>query len=185
MALNTVEREAPPEVTPMAGGQAGNISLQPTYLSTMPLGFEGAPATMVGWDADTYSYDPTAGATILPFGRAVSLKGVVAGTTERQCALGGATNFRGVALRDITQNPKPVGVSDGYAAGWSVGVLWRGDIFIRAKGAVTPATAVAYDPATGEFGSNAACTVTVPNAQYKRGAANAEIAILRLFGPQA
>jgi len=171
------------EIDPRVGGQAGNISLQPTYTSTQPLGFEGAPATMIGWDADSYIYDPAAGATLLPFGRAVSVAGPAIGTTERQVKLGGATGFRGISIRDITQNPKVGG--DGYAAGWLVGVAWRGDIFIKAKSAVTVASAVMYDPATGEFGSHASCTVAVANAQYKRGAADQQIAILRLFGPQA
>jgi hypothetical protein len=140
---------------------------------------------MIGWDADTYIYDPAAGATILPFGRAVSLKGVVVGTTERQVALGGAAaTFRGVAIRDITQMPKLAG-TDGYAAGWLVGVVWRGDVFVKAKSAVTAGGAVLFDPATGEFGSHASCTIPVANAAYKRGAADQQIAILRLYGPQA
>jgi hypothetical protein len=155
------------------------INLQPTYGTTQPIAFPGMPATMHGWDADTFIADKALVAPAkIGFGLAVSLK---VGTDPLTIVVGGtAALFRGVTYRDITQPPRS---PEGYAAGENVGVMSTGDIWVQlgaTAGGVNPGDVVKFTTATGVFDS--AGTITVANAQWMRGAAASGLALLRLNG---
>ena len=162
------------------------VNLQPTYGVNQPIAYPGMPATMHGWDGDSYIVDKVAAAPI-PFGRAVSLK---VGTDPLSVVLGGtAALFRGVTWRDITLMPIGVPVArtvEGYVPGENIGVMSRGDIWVQlgaTAGGVNPGDAVKFVTATGVFDS--AGTITLANAQWMRGAAASGLALLRIWSPLA
>jgi len=156
------------------------VNLQPTYVTTQPVALPGMPATMHGWDADSFIVDKVA-VNKIGFGVAVSLK---VGTDPLSVVIGGtAALFRGVTYRDITQPPR---TPEGYAAGENIGVMSRGDIWVQlgaTAGGVNPGDAVKFVTATGVFDS--AGTITIVNAHWMRGAAASGLALLRLYSPAA
>jgi len=159
------------------------INLQATYGVQQAVGYAGAPATMHGWDADSYIVDK-AGA-VIPFGVAVSIKGnVIATGTERSIIIGGtAAMFAGVTYRDITMPPIASGGTEGYPPGWVAGVMTRGDMWVTVTDAVAVGDVVKFVTATGVFA--AAGTILLPHARWMRGAAAGGLAILRLGQPNA
>jgi hypothetical protein len=164
---------------PVAGvsGHVGvgtlSAPVQTTYPTEMPIGFSGMPATMVGWDADSYIVETVAG---IGFGRAVSQS-----TNSERCVILGGTqvNFRGVAYRDITLPPKSPAFA-GYPQYETAGICRRGDIWLDVKEAVIVTDPVAFDTATGQFGKTG---IIVPNAQWMRGAAINGLALARFHAP--
>jgi hypothetical protein len=144
---------------------------QTTYPDTLPPGVAGMPASTTGWDADSKIVETAAG---IGFGLAVSQ-----GAGERGVILGGTTaGFRGVTYKDITLVHDAANL-DKYVRYENCGVMIRGDIWVTVAAAVTLASAVIFDAATGQFG--AATGQTITNARYlKAQATPGGLTILRV-----
>lgn len=154
------------------------VNLQPTYAPTQPIALPGMPATMTTWDGDSFVVDKVAVAKI-GYGVACGLK---VGTDPLTVVIGGTLPlFRGVSFRDITQPPRS---PEGYAAGETIGLMSRGDIWVQlgaTAGGVNPGDAVKFVTGTGVFDS--AGTIVLVNARWMRGAAANGLALLRLNSP--
>lgn len=130
--------------------------VQTTYPTVMPVGVAGMPATMTTWDADTRICETVAG---IGFGLAVSQ-----GSGTKGVIIGGTTaGFQGVSYRDITLIAA-CGFLDLYPQYANMGVMVRGDIWVAVEAAVTIASAVIFNAATGQFG--AATGQTITQAKY-------------------
>lgn len=114
------------------------IDVQGAYGTALAVGVPGMPASMEGWDADTGIVETVAG---IGFGLAVSK-----GTADRGIVIGG-TAFRGITYKDITLLPGAT--ADIYPRYYNAGVMRRGDIWVTAVDAVTPADAPQWVNATG------------------------------------
>ena len=141
--------------------------IQPTYPTGMQPGLEGMPASMTTYDGDSMIVETAAG---IGFGLAVSQ-----GTKDRTVVLGGAA-FKGVSYRDITL-VHDVANLDKYKQYENIGIMVRGDIWVKAAVAVTPADPPAYDVTTGAI--NKAGTAIV-GAKFMGSAGAGALVILRL-----
>jgi len=150
--------------------------VQSTYLRNIPIGTPGMPASMTGWAADSKLVETAAG---IAFGIAVAR-----GSADRGVVVGaGATVglFVGITYRD---NTLVSSAADKYLQRQLAGIMIRGDIWVTAIAAVTPADPVRADPATGTLGVAAGTgIVTLPNARWMTSAGAGGLAILRLNVP--
>lgn len=149
--------------------------VQTTYPSTMRKAVAGMIASTDYYKADSCTVETAAG---VGFGLAV-----VRGATDvaNGIRFGVAGNFRGITIRDITLiNP----TADKYAQYQNAGVLYEGDIWVVADGAVVAGNDVTYTEATGRLGTAAVAAgiVAVPGAIWLDSAANGELARVRLTG---
>ena len=150
--------------------------VQTTYTRYQPVAQNGMLASEINWSADTRIVETAAG---IPFGRAVSQ-----GTNDDGCVIGGSA-FVGVTRADPTL-PQAAGLTtvDTYLQYDNVGVLVTGDIWVYAYAAVTPATAVVFEAATGKFGI---AGTTPADARWMTTAAGSAgtpvLAVLRLGSP--
>ena len=132
------------------------------------VGAAGAPATMSGYDSDTYYAQGT-----IPFGVAVSK-----GTGDRGCVKGGGT-YVGISIRDVTLvHTTP----DQYELSDNVGVAIRGDWWVKVEAAVVARTAVKYNATTGQLGSAAGTTIAGAVWMTTQATVNG-FAVVRLEGP--
>jgi hypothetical protein len=120
-------------------------TVQSTYNRYAPIAQAGMPADMSSGDADTLVCESAA----IGFGLAVSH-----GSADNGGILGG-TNFRGVAIRDVTLVHD---TADQYETGDNMGVAVRGDIWIKVVNAVTPGLQAYYNTSTGRIGKTGAGT---------------------------
>jgi hypothetical protein len=145
---------------------------QDTYVARIPQGFEGAPANMTNWDADTRNCETAAG---IAFGKACGQ-----GSAERGVVLGGPlAGFVGISVRDNTvlnaTDPEK------YPQNTNVGVANEGDWFVKPEVEVTIDDPVHYDATTGRFKISGG-EGPIVGARWIQGAAADGIAILRLSG---
>lgn len=120
--------------------------VQSTYTEKIPV---GRPGMIAGpdYDAASYRVEPSAG---LGFGLAVGH-----GTDDEQIGLTAYdySSFVGVTIMDQTRGEED---DEEYPKGIAAAVLYRGDIWVTADGAVTAGGDVTFDPDTGEWGSKTA-----------------------------
>jgi hypothetical protein len=147
-----------------------NVVYQTSYTPTIRPAVAGMPGTMHGYNADSRICETVAG---IGFGLAVSQ-----GTGDKGAILGGSAPV-GASLRDITLI-HALAQQDMYSQLENMGVLVDGDIWVQVSTAVTPATAVTYDPATGIF---AATGTAFPRARWIKGSSGAGLALLRINQP--
>lgn len=142
-------------------------SIQTTYPATMPVGVAGQPATMTGWDADTKICEVEAG---IGFGLAVSQ-----GAAVRGVVLGGAADFIGISIRDITLL---TGQDGEYAEGQNMAVGVRGDYWVVTEDAVAIGDVVEFNATTGALGSDGGTEIA--GARWMTAASAGGLAIVRL-----
>jgi hypothetical protein len=147
--------------------------LQTSYVSTMRAGLPGMPASMHDYAAASYICQSAGG---IPFGVVVGQGGA-----DKGAVIGGA-NPVGVSLRDVTIVHSDPAMLDRYALSENINVLTTGDIWVVVTAAVTPATAVTYDPATGALAPAAGGTA-LPGARFLTSAGAGQLAKLRVNMP--
>ncbi len=140
------------------------MSVQTTYSRRQPIGSNGAPATMYGWDADTRIAEAAIG-----FGLAVS-KGVA----DDGVVKGGAL-YVGIAVRDITLTHD---TADRYETGDNVAVAQRGDFWITVEDAVVAQTQATFNASTGQLGSSGGTAIA--GSYWVTSADAGGLAIVRL-----
>lgn len=133
-------------VTVLGGHQdlalIGAMAVQTAYNERMAVGVPGMPASMSGWDADSLICEEANG---IGFGVPVGQ-----GSADNGGILAGALNlFRGVSYKDITLlNAEN---ADEYPQNNLMGVMFRGDIWVRVSVAVLPSDPVHYNATTGAW----------------------------------
>ncbi len=149
--------------------------LQSTYGRNMAVGVVGQPASSSGWDADSKFIETAAGAAFgIAVQRGTDPRGVVIGA-------GDAAKFCGITYRDVTLVSS---AADKYPQKQLAGVMQKGDIWVTAVAAVTPATVVRADATTGALGVAAGTgVIDLPNARWMTSAGAGALAILRLNLP--
>ena len=153
--------------------------VQNSYQENIEKAVEGAVANTVTCDVDSWVAE-----SAINFGRAVKR-----GTNDNQCEQGAdvdagthlPTNFVGITIVDPTRDP---GDADTYKAAAHVNVLWRGDIWVKAKAAVRKGDSVQVVAATGELTHVAAddANGTIQGAVWMTDAAAGNLGIVRLDG---
>jgi hypothetical protein len=129
------------------------MTTQTTYAATQGIGFPGQIASeiprtvitrQVGRLASLSGSVPT---PPIAFGVAVSQ-----GPNDRDVLAGGTlANFIGVSVKDITLE---IAQGDSYAGHQNIGVLLKGEIFVKPTADVLANGGVFFDAATGAFGTS-------------------------------
>jgi|SRR5215471_4932267 len=155
------------------------VAVQTTYTATIQPGAEGQQGTMYEDDAvDSRNCETAAG---IAFGRAVS-----EGANAGGAVLGGATRFIGITVRDITLVAKQGQTVDLYQQYQEMGVVLKGEIWVRPVAAVTHGSPATYDSTTGQL-NPATAGVAIPASRYITSASAGQLALLQLTaaGPGA
>src|SRR6516165_10641042 len=121
--------------------------VQQFYRPTILPGLVGMIADMTGSDVQTRLCETAAG---IGFGLACSY-----GSLSDSGAILGGTNFLGITVRDVTLTRAPIdplspnfsenNPVDTYLQRMNMGVMTRGHIWVRAKGAAAPGSALFFD----------------------------------------
>ena len=94
-----------------------------------------------------------------------------------------ATDFYGISVLDPTRDPERG--TDEYNTGDNVSVVWRGDVVVKAKVAVSAGGPVSVDASdNGWDTAGAAAKPVIPGARYLKDAAAGELTIIRLYGSE-
>lgn len=127
------------------------MALQTTYSDRIGLGYAGQVIDMTLTDIVSREVESAA----IGFGKAV-----IRGTGDRGCKVGGAGEFIGLTVRDITLPPDR---ADAYAVGDTAAVMTKGTMLVTAASAVDAGDAVYRTPTgtltaakgvrTAEFGT--------------------------------
>jgi hypothetical protein len=147
--------------------------VQSTYIRYLLPAQNGMLASSVNWAADTKQVETAAG---IGFGLAVSQ-----GVADQGVIIGGAA-FVGITRADITL-PQASGITiiDTYLQYDNAGVFTMGDIWVNCYAAVTPATTVVFEAATGKPGI---AGTTITHARWMTSANGSAgtpaLAVLRL-----
>ncbi len=148
---------------------------QSAYPDNISEAVEGMIANTSTCDVDSLVVEDTDG-----FGWGVACQ---QGTADNGVKIGIATGkFRGVSVRDRTQDPDH---SDKYPKGETAGILWRGDVWVKAEAAVAIGEDVTAKTTTGALSSKVAGTtqIAISGARWMTAAAAGKLARLRLAGP--
>lgn len=143
-------------------------TVQSTYNRYATAGVAGAVADMSSWDADSRILESASAG----FGLAVSQ-----GVNDNGAILGGPT-FCGITVRDITLvHDTP----DQYEESDTMGVLVRGDIWVKVATDVVAARQAYYNSATGQIGASGITNaVAISEARFLDTATNGGFARVRL-----
>jgi hypothetical protein len=155
------------------------VAVQTTYTATIQPGAEGMLGTMYeDSSVDSRNCETAAG---IAFGRAVS-----EGANSGGAVLGGATRFIGLTVRDITLVAKQGQTVDLYQQYQEMGVLLKGEMWVRPVAAVTHGAPATYDSTTGQL-NPATAGVAIPASRYITSAGAGQLALLQLTaaGPGA
>jgi hypothetical protein len=162
-------------------------AVQTTYAQYQTAGQVGMPATMTGYDIDTFLCEdvssPEAG---IGFGLAVS-QGTLHG--DKSAGLGAVSGgqFIGVTIADPGLANLDSSLTDKYRDGENMAVLVRGDIWVEPSADVVPGDAVHYSDSTGQFGKSGGSVVK--NARWMTSSStdvnprSGGLAILRITHP--
>jgi hypothetical protein len=138
---------------------ATNTVVQRSYAPTIRPAVEGMIADETSSEVGTWLCETVAG---IGFGKAVSV-----GTGRKGAVIGGASNFIGITVRDISLDGTPIIPNatqrvpvDTYGLNQNMGVMTRGRIWVMARAAVTPGIAAFYDATTGGFGKTGGSQAT-------------------------
>lgn len=146
-------------------------AIQTSYRVSLEPGFEGQSATQLNDDnSETRICGTSAG---IAFGRAVS-----EGTRAREAVLGGNA-FVGISVLDKTLVNS---YGDLSRVGDNVGVMLKGDVWVRAVSAVTHGSTATYDAITGQFNPTSGGP-EIYGSRYLTSAGAGQMALLRLFIP--
>ena len=166
---------------------------QSGYQENLADGRPGQDATAATCDVASYVVERNASASTdrsayqIRFGRAVAqatesdeCRPVFTTPTGTEFLL---PNYVGVARKDITRDQRD---DDRYPEGSVAGVMYRGDIFVLADGAVTVGADVTVNITTGELGATTASAThgRIPGARWLDAAADGGLARVRLAGLQ-
>lgn len=151
-------------------------AVQTTYTANMAAGLEGMVATMFdrAFSDETRLCETAAG---IGFGRVVTQ-----GTAAKGAVLGGATGYVGITLRDVTLVKTAAQTVDLYQQTQNMGVMLKGDIWVRPVAAVAVGASATYDSTTGQL-NPAAAGVAIVSSRYMTAAGAGELAILRIGDP--
>jgi hypothetical protein len=161
--------------------------VQTTYSQYMTAGKAGMPATMTGWDIDTFlCEDPSSPEVGIGFGLAVS-QGTLHG--DKSAGLGHISggDFIGVTVLDPTLANLDTAFTDKYRDGENMAVLVRGDIWVEPAVDVVPGDNVTYDSTTGVFSKSGG--TAIKNARWMTSSSTdvnprcGGLAILRITHP--
>lgn len=151
------------------------MAVQTSYSERIRAYFNGQVVDETNRDGESLTCETAAG---IGFGCAVSK-----GSAEKGGVLGGAvTDFRGVAVRDVTVRPSG---TDEYAQYDTMDVLFRGDVAVPLKNDVAAGGAAYYDATTGLWDDAASGNVgPVKGAMFVTAGLQNGNAVLRLTGAQ-
>ena len=159
---------------------------QTDYSETHNAYLEGMVIDPHTCDISTYIADGDIGFGVC-VKRAATAKGdkeVVAGIEPASGGSGtfGHTEFYGISVLNPALDPERA--IDKYKDGDHVSVMWRGDIVVKVKAAVTAGSNVRVDTADNAFTSAAASATvrTITGAKFLTDAAADGLAQLRLYG---
>jgi hypothetical protein len=158
--------------------QVGGQQLLADYKDQDQVGYEGQIASNVGYENSDGLRNATAGE--LPFGRAVCR-----GVTDLQSCTLPVVGQQLVGITTNLQNFGQTATQVGAPVGTVMGILKKGQIWVRVAVAVTPISIPLVTIATGLITAGTAVagtTYAIPNSRFVTSAAANGFAILELNG---
>lgn len=142
-------------------------SVQTAYAETFRKGFPG----MIANSEVANKISRVLQTATLAFGQPVAR-----GTLDDTCILMATTKILlGISVRDITLlHATP----DRYEVGDNVAIMTQGSMWVTAGATITPASLVAWDPATGKWVAAGTGFIPFPLMRYDSSAADTELVLL-------
>jgi len=141
-------------------------TLQSSYPRYQPIAQAGMPASEHGWDADSKILESASAGWGLACSR---------GTDKDNGAIIGGADFVGVTMIDRNV---PASNEDKFVQYDLMGLMVRGDIWVKVTAAVTPDTAVKFSATTGEFGDTGGTALS--GAKYQTSGGVGDLVRLRI-----
>lgn len=142
-------------------------TVQSTYSETFRKGFVG----MIENSELANKISRVLQTATLDFGQPVAR-----GTLDDSCILMATTKVMlGISVRDVSLlHATP----DQYLVGDNVAIMTQGSIWVTAGASITPASLVAWDPATGKWKAAGTGFIPFPLMRYDTSAADTELVLL-------